>query len=80
MNPVFPGQRQGLCINVLNHERDHGPPLRRDDGDGHGGNCPHCWQKDPLGQPVLKDALASLEGEIGELQTIGTHLWFILSK
>lgn len=31
------------------------------------------WQKGALGQPVLKGALASLEGEISRVQTIGSH-------
>ena len=37
-----------------------------------------CWQKGPLAQPVLKGALASLEGEISQVQTIGTHLVYLV--
>ena len=37
-----------------------------------------CWQKGPLAQPVLKGALASLEGEITQVQTIGTHLVYLV--
>jgi Conserved protein/domain typically associated with flavoprotein oxygenases, DIM6/NTAB family len=37
-----------------------------------------CWQKGPLTQPVLKGALASLEGEISQVQTIGTHLVYLV--
>ena len=36
-----------------------------------------CWQKGELGQPVLKGSLASLEGEISQVQTIGTHLVYL---
>ena len=31
-----------------------------------------------LGQPVLKGALASLEGEISQVQTIGSHLVYLV--
>ena len=31
-----------------------------------------------LGQPVLKGSLASLEGEISQVQTIGTHLVYLV--
>jgi flavin reductase (NADH) len=30
------------------------------------------------GQPVLKGALASLEGEISQVQTIGSHLVYLV--
>ncbi|MNP48494.1 4-hydroxyphenylacetate 3-monooxygenase reductase component [compost metagenome] len=38
-----------------------------------------CWQKGPLAQPMLKGALASLEGEISQVQTIGTHLVYLVA-
>ncbi|TQS53747.1 4-hydroxyphenylacetate 3-monooxygenase, partial [Salmonella enterica subsp. enterica serovar Typhimurium] len=38
-----------------------------------------CWQNGPLGQPVLNGALAGLEGEISEVQTIGTHLVYLVA-
>lgn len=37
-----------------------------------------CWQKGALGQPVLQGALASLEGEISQVQTIGSHLVYLV--
>ncbi|HAM5844868.1 flavin reductase, partial [Escherichia coli] len=37
-----------------------------------------CWQKGPLAQPVLKGSLASLEGEIRDVQAIGTHLVYLV--
>ncbi|STW37957.1 4-hydroxyphenylacetate 3-monooxygenase [Klebsiella pneumoniae] len=36
------------------------------------------WQQGALGQPVLKGSLASLEGEISQVQTIGTHLVYLV--
>jgi flavin reductase (NADH) len=38
-----------------------------------------CWQKGLLAQPMLKGALASLEGEISQVQTIGTHLVYLVA-
>lgn len=38
-----------------------------------------CWQKGVLAQPVLNGALASLEGEISQVQTIGTHLVYLVA-
>jgi len=38
-----------------------------------------CWQKGVLDQPVLSGALASLEGEISQVQTIGTHLVYLVA-
>lgn len=31
------------------------------------------WQQDALGQPVLEGSLTSLEGEISQVQIVGTH-------
>ena len=36
------------------------------------------WQQGALGQPVLKGSLACLEGEISQVQTIGTHLVYLV--
>ena len=36
------------------------------------------WQQGALGQSVLKGSLASLEGEISQVQTIGTHLVYLV--
>lgn len=78
MNPVFQGNGK-LCINVLNHEQGDGPPLRRHDRDDDGRPLrPQRLAKGALGQPVLKGALASLEGEISQVQTIGSHLVYLV--
>ena len=68
MNPVFQGNGR-LCVNVLNHEQEIMARQRF---------ALSCWQKGPLAQPVLKGALASLEGEISQVQTIGTHLVYLV--
>ena len=36
------------------------------------------WHKGRLSQPVLKGSLASLEGEIRDVQAIGTHLVYLV--
>ena len=51
-----------LCINVLNHEQEI--MARHFAG--------------MTGVPVLKGSLASLEGEISQVQTIGTHLVYLV--
>lgn len=79
MNPVF--QQNGrLCVNVLNHQQEE--MARHFAGmttlamadrfllDG--------WQEGSLGQPILNNALASLEGEISQIQTLGTHQLYLL--
>lgn len=76
MNPVFQGNGR-LCVNVLNHEQEimarHFAGMTMEDR-----FALSCWQKGPLAQPVLKGALASLEGEISQVQTIGTHLVYLV--
>ena len=67
MNPVFQGNGK-LCINVLNHEQEIMAERFALSG----------WQQGALGQPVLKGSLASLEGEISQVQTIGTHLVYLV--
>lgn len=36
------------------------------------------WQNGALGQPVLRNTLASLEGEIEQIQSIGTHQVYLV--
>ncbi|MFW0766310.1 4-hydroxyphenylacetate 3-monooxygenase reductase subunit [Trabulsiella odontotermitis] len=79
MNPVFQGNGT-LCVNVLNHEQE----LMARHFAGMTGMAMEerfklgCWQKGLLAQPVLKGALASLEGKISQVQTIGTHLVYLV--
>ncbi|WP_338534328.1 4-hydroxyphenylacetate 3-monooxygenase reductase subunit [Leclercia adecarboxylata] len=80
MNPVFQGNGK-LCINVLNHEQEF---MARHFAGMTGMAMEErftfsCWQKGSLAQPVLKEALASLEGEISQVQTIGTHLVYLVA-
>lgn len=79
MNPVFQGNGK-LCINVLNHEQEL---MARHFAGMTGMSMEErftlsCWQKGVLAQPVLKEALASLEGEISQVQAIGTHLVYLV--
>ena len=80
MNPVFQSNGK-LCINVLNHEQE----LMARHFAGMTGMAMEerfslsCWQNGLLGQPLLKGALASLEGEISQVQTIGTHLVYLVA-
>ena len=79
MNPVFRGNGR-MCVNVLNHEQE----LMARHFAGMTGMAmaerfsQSCWQRGPLKQPVLKGALASLEGKISQVQTIGTHLVYLV--
>ena len=79
MNPVFQGNGK-LCINVLNHQQEemarHFAGMTGMTMDDRFGLS--CWQKGELGQPVLKGSLASLEGEISQVQTIGSHLVYLV--
>ncbi|MGE0972012.1 4-hydroxyphenylacetate 3-monooxygenase reductase subunit [Klebsiella sp. WOUb02] len=79
MNPVFQGNGR-LCINVLNHEQE---VMARHFAGMTGVTMEErfslsCWQKGALGQPVLKDSLASLEGDISQVQAIGSHLVYLV--
>lgn len=79
MNPVFE-QNGKMCVNVLNHQQEE--MARHFAGmteltmeqrfllDG--------WRDGALQQPMLDQALASLEGEIQQIQTIGTHRVYLL--
>ncbi|NHB95848.1 4-hydroxyphenylacetate 3-monooxygenase, reductase component [Photorhabdus stackebrandtii] len=74
MNSVF--QENGhLCVNVLNHEQEL---MARHFAGMTGVSMEerfrwNIWQKGPLGQPVLTGTLASLEGEIEQVQEVGSH-------
>ncbi|AAM86094.1 4-hydroxyphenylacetate 3-monooxygenase, reductase component [Yersinia pestis] len=79
MNPVF--QQNGcLCINVLNHQQE---PMARHFAGMTGSSMEErfswdIWNVGLLGQPLLRDTLASLEGVIEQVQTIGTHLVYLV--
>lgn len=79
MNPVF--QNNGkLCVNVLNGEQEliarhfagmtKMPMEERFAIDG--------WFDGELEQPVLPGALAGLEGEIDQVQQVGTHFIYLI--
>lgn len=80
MNPVFE-QNGRMCINVLNHEQEEMarhfagmtelPMEQRFTLEG--------WHEGATGQPVLDRALASLEGEIQQIQLIGTHQVYLVA-
>ncbi|WP_082683146.1 4-hydroxyphenylacetate 3-monooxygenase, reductase component [Entomohabitans teleogrylli] len=79
MNPVFE-QNGKMCINVLSHEQEE---MAR-----HFAGMTDLameqrfmlngWRDGVLKQPVLQNALASLEGEIQQIQSIGTHQMYLL--
>ncbi|MNG64390.1 4-hydroxyphenylacetate 3-monooxygenase reductase component [compost metagenome] len=79
MNPVFQAN-QRLCVNVLNHEQEL---MAR-----HFAGMTELsmedrfrleeWQNGALDQPVLRNTLASLEGEIEQIQSIGTHQVYLV--
>ncbi|WP_114195860.1 4-hydroxyphenylacetate 3-monooxygenase, reductase component [Edaphovirga cremea] len=75
MNPVFQENGQ-LCVNVLNHEQElmarHFAGMTKVSMEER--FSWDVWDKGVLGQPMLRDALACLEGDIDQVQTIGTHL------
>ncbi|MEX3019153.1 4-hydroxyphenylacetate 3-monooxygenase reductase subunit [Kluyvera sp. STS39-E] len=79
MNPVFQGNGK-LCINVLNHDQEimarHFAGMTGMDMDAR--FSLNGWQRGALAQPVLQGALASLEGEIRQVQTIGSHLVYLV--
>lgn len=82
MNPVFSGNGR-VCVNVLRHDQES--MARHFAGMTESGMDERfswdCWQTGELGQPVLCDALASLEGEIDQIQVIGTHkIYLVLVK
>ena len=79
MNPVFQENRR-LCINVLNHEQEL---MARHLAGMTGVSMEDRfrleeWQLGALGQPVLRNTLASLEGEIEQIQSIGTHQMYLV--
>jgi flavin reductase (NADH) len=74
MNAVF--QKNGrLCVNVLNHDQEdlacHFAGMKGSTMDERFGW--DMWDKGILEQPLLRNALANLEGEITQVQNIGTH-------
>lgn len=79
MNSVF--QQNGhLCINVLNHQQE---PMARHFAGMTGASMEErfswdVWAVGRLGQPLLQETLASLEGVIEQVQTIGTHLVYLV--
>ncbi|NDY34783.1 4-hydroxyphenylacetate 3-monooxygenase, reductase component [Serratia marcescens] len=79
MNPVFQENRR-LCVNVLNHEQEL---MARHFAGMTGVSMEDRfrleeWQLGALGQPVLRNTLASLEGEIEQIQSIGTHQMYLM--
>lgn len=79
MNPVFTGNGR-MCVNVLNHQQEEMArhfagitELSMEQRFGLEG-----WREGELQQPVLQRALASLEGEIQQINTIGTHRVYLL--
>lgn len=79
MVPVFE-QNGKMCVNVLNHQQEemarHFAGMtelsmdKRFSLDG--------WREGALEQPILHQALASLEGDIQQIQSIGTHRVYLL--
>lgn len=79
MNAVF--QENGrLCVNVLNHEQEemacHFAGMKGSTMEERFGWS--IWDNGILQQPLLKDALANLEGEITQVQDIGTHSVYLV--
>lgn len=79
MNPVFE-QNARMCINVLNHRQEE---MARHFAGQTGMEMAARfmlagWQEGLLGQPVLNGALASLEGQIDQIQTLGTHRLYLV--
>ncbi|GLR09361.1 4-hydroxyphenylacetate 3-monooxygenase, reductase component [Mixta theicola] len=79
MNPVFE-QNGKMCVNVLNHEQEemarHFAGMTALTMDQR--FILEGWRDGVLKQPVLQRALASLEGDIQQIQTIGTHQLYLL--
>lgn len=80
MNAVF--ERNGrLCVNVLNHEQEQ--MARHFAGMTEMEMAQRFmlegWHQGELGQPVLRHALASLEGDIDQISAVGTHQIYLLT-
>lgn len=79
MNPVFQENKR-MCINVLNHQQEE--MARHFAGMTSLAMAERfllaCWQEGESGQPVLSDALASLEGTISDVRTLGTHQIYLV--
>lgn len=79
MNSVFT-ENGRMCVNVLNHQQEE---MARHFAGMTELNMEQRfalegWREGQLQQPVLQRALASLEGDIQQIQTIGTHLVYLL--
>ncbi|MDX7998205.1 4-hydroxyphenylacetate 3-monooxygenase, reductase component [Xenorhabdus sp. Reich] len=79
MNPVF--QENGhLCVNILNHEQElmarHFAGMTNTSMEERFNW--NIWQTGTLGQPLLKETLANLEGRIDQVQEIGTHYVYLV--
>ena len=70
MNPVFQGNGK-LCVNVLNHEQEL---MARH----FAGMTGMAMEERFSLSCLLKGSLASLEGEIRDVQAIGTHLVYLV--
>ncbi|CBJ82717.1 putative oxidoreductase component with FMN-binding split barrel domain [Xenorhabdus bovienii str. Jollieti] len=79
MNPIF--QENGrLCVNILNHEQEliarHFAGMTGVSMEERFGW--NIWKTGALGQPMLKETLANLEGSIEQVQEIGTHYVYLV--
>ncbi|MGL4859482.1 MAG: 4-hydroxyphenylacetate 3-monooxygenase, reductase component [Enterobacteriaceae bacterium] len=80
MNPIFKANGT-LCINVLSHEQEQiarhfagmteATMEQRFEWD--------IWRPGKLQQPLLHDALVSLEGTISDIQQVGSHDLFLVT-
>ncbi len=79
MNPVFAANGR-MGINVLSHQQEE---MARHFAGMTGVAMAQRfllsgWCEGELKQPILLQALASLEGDIGQIQTIGTHQVYLV--
>lgn len=79
MVPVFE-QNGSMCVNILNHQQEemarHFAGMT--DLSMEARFTLEGWREGALRQPVLQQALASLEGEVKQIQSIGTHRVYLL--
>ncbi len=80
MNAVFERNAR-MCVNILNHEQEqmarHFAGMT--DVDMAQRFMLEGWHNGELGQPVLRHALASLEGDIEQITSVGTHQIYLLA-
>ncbi|PHM36765.1 4-hydroxyphenylacetate 3-monooxygenase, reductase component [Xenorhabdus mauleonii] len=79
MNPILQDNRH-LCVNILNHEQEL---MARHFAGMTGVSMEdrfkwNVWNSGALGQPLLKETLASLEGRIEQVQEVGTHYVYLV--